>query len=413
VEIPSRTELLERLRRVPGAATVLDRLTGAPPVAVVGGVVRDVLLGATPVDLDLVVQGPIGAVLELLDGQLLDGDLRAHERFGTARLTLAGQRLDIASARSERYDRPGALPRVGPASIVRDLERRDFTVNAIAVPVNGPGAGEVIATLHALEDLAAGSLRVLHDASFQDDPTRLLRLARYAARLDFTIDAHTLALATAAVRGGALANVSGTRIGNELRLLAREPDPIRAFAATRELGIDRALDPDFGLTDDAWAARGLELLGDAGAPERLVLALAVRRLAPERARALLDRLAFAREDRDAVVAAASTAPALSAALGTATRPSEVAAAVHGAGPEAIALAGAIGPAEAARSWLFELRHMPLLIDGRDLLDAGLAAGPAIGRGLAAARAAALDGRAADRQAQLAVAIGAARAAAHG
>jgi len=392
---------------------VIDRLAGAPPVAVVGGVVRDVLVGASPVDLDLVVEGPIGEVVELIGGQRLDGDLRAHERFRTAQLTLAGQRLDIASARSERYDQPGALPRVAPATIERDLERRDFTVNAIAVPVNGPGAGDLVAARHALDDLAAGSLRVLHDRSFEDDPTRLLRLARYAARLDFTIDGHTLALASAAIRGGALATVSGTRIGNELRLLAREPDPIRALAAARELGIDRALHPEFGLTDDAWAARGLELLGDAGAPERLVLALAVRRLAPEPARTLLDRLAFAREDRDAIVAAASTAPALSAALGAATRPSELAAAVDGAGPEAIALAGAIGPADAARSWLSELRHMELLIDGRDLLDAGLPPGPAIGRGLAAARAAALDGRAGDRQAQLEVAIGAARAAADG
>jgi tRNA nucleotidyltransferase (CCA-adding enzyme) len=120
--------------------------------------------------------------------------------------------------------------------------------------------------------------------------------------------------------------------------------------------------------------------------------------------ALLDRLAFAAEDRDVIVRAAAQAPELCRSMDAATRPSELAAAVGAAGPEAVALAGALGPAAAAVRWLTELRHVRAAIDGTDLLAAGVPAGPAIGRGLAAALAAALDGEASDRSAQLEVAL---------
>jgi tRNA nucleotidyltransferase (CCA-adding enzyme) len=404
VQIPAAPELLARIARLSAGATVLTRLSAGalPPVALVGGAVRDLLLGEAPIDLDLVVEGPLDELVARLGG-----DWRAHERFGTAQVLLGGHRVDIASARTEVYAQPGALPEVAPATLEDDLERRDFTINAVAVRLNGPDAGAFLSVPDAVDDLAAGTLRVLHTGSFRDDPTRLLRLARYAARLHFGPEPQTLGLLAAAIREHALATVSGTRIGNELRLAANEPDPVLALAALRELGLDRAIEPGFGLTDDAWAARALELLGSNGRRDLLVLALAVRRLGPARAAALLDELAFVAEDRDPIVQAAG-ASALSAAMDAATRPSELAAVVGRAGPEAVALAGALGPAHAAQLWLSELRFVGIAVDGHDLLAAGVPAGPAIGLGLAAALDAARDGDAPDRETQLEVALRAAR-----
>src|SRR5205823_5917854 len=137
----------------------------------------------------------------------------------------------IAQARRERYSTPGALPDVEPASLDEDLVRRDFTVNAIALALGAPKPGMITAAPRALEDLERELLRVLHERSFLDDPTRLLRLVRYQSRLGFTVEPGTAALAAAAASEGALSTVSGSRVGAELRLLAREPDPLKALHA--------------------------------------------------------------------------------------------------------------------------------------------------------------------------------------
>ena len=151
------------------------------------------------------------------------GPARIHDRFGTSTVRLDGFTYDIARTRTETYPHPGALPEVAPGgSEARTSLRRDFTVNAIAMALGGAAPGELTPAPSALEDLDARLLRVFHDRSFIDDPTRLLRLARYASRLGFAVEQHTLELALAAVRSGALWTVSGPRIGAELRLAARE-----------------------------------------------------------------------------------------------------------------------------------------------------------------------------------------------
>jgi tRNA nucleotidyltransferase (CCA-adding enzyme) len=392
--------LLARVRALPAAQPLIARLDGGVPVYLVGGAVRDVLLGGTPFDLDLVVEGDAAALASSLGGAI-----RLHDRFGTSTVVLNGFAYDIARARRETYARPGALPDVEPATLAEDLRRRDFTVNAIAIALSGGTPGELTAAPGALDDLEARRLRVLHDESFLDDPTRLLRLARYAGRLGFEIEPHTRALARSAVEAGVFGTVSGTRLGAELRLLAREDDPVQALLTVRELGLDRALHPRFGLADKALARRALALLPADGRPDRLVLALAARDLPPGELPELLDGLAFEAEDRDAIVAAATRAEDLSAALAAARRPSAIAAAATGAPAELVALAGALGPERQAREWLERLRHVRLSIDGGDLLAAGVPEGPAIGRGLRAALAAKLDGAARDRNQELAAALG--------
>jgi tRNA nucleotidyltransferase (CCA-adding enzyme) len=400
---PSPQELLQSVRSLPAGAELLTRLDGDPGVYLVGGSVRDILLGGRPVDLDLVVETDPDAVAARLGGEVV-----AHDRFGTATVTAGGFDYDIARARTETYAHPGALPDVTPASLAQDLRRRDFTINALALRLGGQRAGELIALPGALEDLDARLLRVLHDRSFIDDPTRMLRLARYASRLGFEIEPHTRALAQAAVRGGALTTVSGPRIGAELRVLARESDPLAALGSLAGLDVDRAIDPRFGIMDAEHGRRALELLPEDGRPDRLALALAVRRIPAAELASLFDSLAFEAGDRDAIVDAATRADDLAEALTAAQRPSQIAAAASGAGPELVALAGALGPAEAARKWLDELRHVGLEIGGEDLIAAGVPQGPAVGRGLRAALAARLDGHAFGRDQELRAALEGAR-----
>ncbi len=403
MELPSAPILSQRLRSLPAAGPLLQRLGDVPGVHLVGGAVRDLLMGGEPTDLDLVVESDVTALAHRL------GDVvRVHDRFGTSTVKLDGFSYDIARARREAYAHPGALPDVEPATLAEDLRRRDFTVNAIAIALTGRLAGALDAVPSALEDLASRRLRVLHDESFRDDPTRLLRLARYWSRLAFAVEPHTLALAEAAAQRGAIGTISGARVGRELRLLAREPDPLSALERLRELGVDRSIDAGFGLFDSALGRRALALLPPDGRRDRLSLALAARGVPAAELEDLLEALAFEAHDRGAIIAAATRADAVAQALAGAERPSQIAAAVAGAGPELVALAGALGPQEAARAWLTTFRHVRLEIDGRALLEAGVPQGPAVGRGLRAALEAKLDGLVSGRDAELARAVEAAQ-----
>lgn len=387
-------DLSRRLRKLPAAAPLLAALDGDPRVRVVGGAVRDLLLGGAPVDFDLVVEGDAIAVAQRL-AEMLGGELRVHDRFGTATVTAEGHAYDFAQARAESYARPGALPDVRPGTLAEDLLRRDFTVNTVALGLDGRLDGAP----GALADLDARQLRVLHDASFADDPTRLLRLVRYATRLGFAVEPHTEELMRAALAAGALATVTPTRIGAELRLLLREPGAAAALAwvsAWKDaLGVPLAFDPEL-------SARAAALLPADGRPDLLLLAVACRGVGGGRLSGWLDALGFTAVERAVVVAAAQAR-----GVEQLERPSEIAARFRGLPVESVAMAGALGAAEPARRWLDELRHVTLAISGDDLLAAGVPQGEAVGRGLAAALRAKLDGDAPDRAAELEAALAAA------
>jgi tRNA nucleotidyltransferase (CCA-adding enzyme) len=387
-------DLLKRLGRPPAVAA----LDGEDSVYVVGGAVRDLLLEREPRELDFVVEGDALAVARRVGGRVV-----AHERFGTATVSVPGATFDLASARRERYERPGALPEVElGATLGEDLERRDFTVNAIALHL---ADGELTWVPRAHEDLEARRLRVLHDRSFIDDPTRLLRLVRYAARLGFEPEERTDRLAAEAIAGGALDTVTGSRLGAELRLLLREPQPAALMGLARH-GLGRALLGDAFDPDE----RRIAVAHEMGGP---LAALASTLVGADDMRAVLDHLAFPANDRAAVADAARRAwhvvdlidpdryametgdPMTDAGLWRALRRER---------PETVAVVGALGQVDAARRWLYDLRHRRLAIDGNDLVAAGLQ-GPAVGAGLAAAMEAMLDGRADTREEQLAAALG--------
>lgn len=380
-------EVLERLR-----SPALDAVRDLPGVWVVGGAVRDALLGREPRELDLLVEGDAGVV-----ARRLGEPTATHERFGT--YTVAG--VDVAGARREVYAPPGALPEVVlGATVAEDLARRDFTVNALAVRL-ADGRGQVWPG--ALEDLRGGVLRVLHARSFEDDPTRMLRMARYEARLGFAPEPGTARLAAAAVAADGLAAVSGARIGAEVRLALGEPLPAVMVALARDDLAARAIHPAFAADPDLLEAV-LAATPVGAVPGLAVLGACL--LDADGVPAALDRLAFGAAER-AIVAAAADARPLAARLRQAAAPSAVAAVAGRQPVEALAVAAALGAGEPVRRWLDEWRHVRAAVTGEDLLAAGLR-GPAVGAGLRAALAAALDGAATDREAQLDVALAAAR-----
>jgi tRNA nucleotidyltransferase (CCA-adding enzyme) len=378
-------EALAALRALPCGARALDVLAQHPGAWVVGGAVRDALLSRPLGELDVVVEGDPEPVARAL------GEVVAfHERFGTYDVigtdSVGGGDCfyDVVTARAERYAAPGALPDVRAGDLEDDLLRRDFTVNALALN----GAGELAGAPAALEDLEAGRLRVLHAASFRDDPTRLWRLVRYAVRLGFVPEPATDRLAYEAVQRGALETVSGDRLGAELRLALREPDPLAVLHAAQnlELVAGLALDP-------AFVAHALALLVPEARPDLTILGAVI----PDGAWAR--PFGFTAIEQRILERCAELAPLAPG------RPSEVVAALRGEPVEAVAVAGARGDAETAARFLTQWRHIALEIDGHDLIAAGVPESPQLGARLAAVLALRLDGELAPgREAELAAAL---------
>src|SRR3954471_3530370 len=217
-------DLGDRIRALPGAERLLPALEGLAPAWLVGGAVRDLMLGAPTVDLDVAIEGDAREVAREVATRL-SGDVVEHERFGTATVHADGLTLDLASTRRERYARPGALPEVEPAPLDEDLARRDFSVNAMAASLDAGTLGELRDPHNGLGDLEAGVIRILHPNSFIDDPTRLLRAVRYEARLGFTMDPESERLAREAIAADAPSTVSGARVRDELLDMLREVPP--------------------------------------------------------------------------------------------------------------------------------------------------------------------------------------------
>jgi tRNA nucleotidyltransferase (CCA-adding enzyme) len=339
------------------------------PVYLVGGAVRDLLLGRGRADVDLVVEGEAEALAVALGVE----PYADHDRFGTLKVELDGHEVDIATARSESYPEPGALPVVERgASLEADLGRRDFTVNAMAVPL--AGEPRLLDPHGGLADLDEGLLRVLHRASFEDDPTRAIRAARYAARLGLALEAETEELLRATDPG----TVSADRWRAELRRLASEPTAAPGFE-----------------TLAGWGAVKLGARWE-------VLAAAL----PE----LLARSPWAGEVEwaDAWLAAAFGPEELGEGLAGShpTKPSGAVSLARGHGPVELLLARALG-AEWLDDYMGVWRDVALEIDGADLIAAGVPEGPALGRGLTAALRAKLDGEVHGREQELAAAVAAA------
>jgi tRNA nucleotidyltransferase (CCA-adding enzyme) len=427
---PDGRVVLDRLRELPGGPQLIELAAGRDDVELVGGAVRDLLLDphATPRELDVVVGDDAAGFARDLARELhaLAGESPAelfettlHERFRTARVAWPEGQIDVATRRSERYPAPGALPDVHDGTREDDVRRRDFTVNTLGVVLGGPGRGRLAGAPGAIDDLSHRILRVLHEQSFRDDPTRLLRLARYSSRLGFAPDQRTAQSAEQAIADGVLETVSPARIGAELRQALAEPEPVAALLALQSLGVLAALHE--ALVFDPLVARtALSVLPECADASSHVLLLASLLLPRHdydatdyqtRLRVLLDEWEFPAVERERTVRSALLAPRVGERLRAARLPSQIYEIAHPEPLEAVALAAALAEergqpaaADAARRWLADLRHEELEISGEDLLVAGVAAGPEVGRRLHQALLRKLDGELDGREAELRAAL---------
>ncbi len=187
----------------------------------VGGYVRDITLGIEPIDIDVVVEGDAIKAARALNQQL-EGKLHVYEEFGTASIITKDKRVDLASARIEKYNSPAQLPHVYPSTINEDLNRRDFTINAMAMSISRDNFGELFDPFNGLQDVKNGLIRVLHKNSFIDDPTRIFRALRYKNRFSFKLEKRTKVLMKEAIDKKIISHLTGQRIFNELKLIFQE-----------------------------------------------------------------------------------------------------------------------------------------------------------------------------------------------
>jgi tRNA nucleotidyltransferase (CCA-adding enzyme) len=414
---PTRLPLGRLLRRPWGrvgrlAGEVGDELSA--PVLLVGGCVRDLLLGRPVTDLDIMIEGDGRAAAERL-AQRLGASCRYDRRFLTAALYLRdGKHVDVATTRTESYPRAGALPEVQAAPLTEDLRRRDFTINAMAVFLNSKRWGEVLDPFGGREDLRRRVLRVIHDGSFADDPIRALRGVRFESRLGFRMEARTERLARRTARQGRLATVGPDRLRDELILLLQEPRPHLALARAAHLGLLRAVHPRLRLSAGAlraiarldrqiaWFARIAPGQTLTDWVVRLLVALAG--LGPAARRSVGPRLNLSRRHSQALEAYARGERMVKSLDQPGVARSAIYRVLRGVPGEAVLALVATHPSRRLRQavdlYFSELRALRPHITGKDLKALGFRPGPAFGDALHVVRDARLDGKVATRRDEL-------------
>lgn len=426
---PAAPNLGEKLERaLPAARKALLHLVAqaaevrGDALFIVGGFVRDLLLGEASVDFDLVVEGDAIGLARAL-AMRYGGKVSSHRRFGTAKWTMAHGRpeliaglgvdpeairdlpatLDFVSARTEFYTHPTALPSVRSGSIKLDLHRRDFTINTLALRLDGRHFGQLLDHWGGGQDLDQGLIRVLHSLSFVDDPTRALRAVRLEQRLGFEIEARTLELLRQAL--ALLDRVSGERISSELELIFEEPRYGAILARLKELGvlgaIHPALDWDQGSGNNIARALSFEAPAQwelAEEPERMqrVYPLWFLPLGEQVAGELCARLNLPAETREIVLGTFGVLIG-SRSMRPQSRPSQWVQELEGVTEKTLAVAWlAMGPEDRGRqaidAFLSKWRFVSPRVDGNTLREMDLPPGPAYKEILWSLRAAILDGQ---------------------
>ena len=368
----------------------------------VGGFVRDLLLGLPNLDIDLVVEGDAIALARRLARQV-GGRVRSHARFGTAKLILEGREeelgvpfLDFTTARTEFYEHPTALPQVERSSIKQDLYRRDFTINTMAICLDKERYGQLLDFYGGERDLKRGLIRVLHNLSFIEDPTRILRAVRLEQRLGFKIEERTEELI-----GGALdllKRTTGERIRHELELILREREPERCLRRLDELGVLAHIHPY--LKCDDWLCerfRRLRELSEAESRELeagVQLALLAFPLTAGEVEELIARLQLPGKEAK-ILRQVCELKAVLPELEERRRPSAIYRLLKPFSEEAVLVHRAVTDSELVGEQLDlyrrRLRYVKPEIDGEYLKAIGLKPGPLFGRILNALRDARLDG----------------------
>jgi tRNA nucleotidyltransferase (CCA-adding enzyme) len=366
----------------------------------VGGVVRDLLLGRTNLDLDLVVEGnAIELAKQLVE--LKQGKITTYPQFNTAKLQWGKWSVDLATARSETYAKPGALPTVKPSSINNDLFRRDFTINALAIHLSPSRYGELIDLYGGTNDLEHKLIRILHQKSFIDDATRIWRGLRYEQRLGFQLEQETLELLKRDIP--MLDTISGDRIRYELECILQEEFPEKVLRRAEELGVLAKLHPS--LKGDSWLAEKFEQARQLSSPNpppvELYLALLAYPLTGEENERLISYLRLPKSLAQALQDSASLKSKIKTLAYPELRRSHIYRLLQGYAQSAI-IANSLATSSAIarrhmENFLHTLRYVKPVLTGDDLTQMGVAPGPQIKEILNLLHEARLDGKVTTKQ----------------
>lgn len=366
----------------------------------VGGAVRDILLGRSTLDIDLVTEGNAIALAQLIAGDV-KGKVTAHSRFGTARLDWDDKSVDFVTARSETYSRPGALPKVASGTIADDLARRDFTINALAICLTPSNFGELYDPHKGRRDIERRLVRVLHDKSFIDDATRIWRALRYEQRLDFELESKTRQLLRRDIPR--LATISGDRIRHEIERILREELPEKVFIRAGKLGVLRTLHP--ALKGDDWLTETFEKAREQSLPDSphpdLYLALLTYRLSRDETEQLISTLKLPKTPAG-ILRETVAIREISSELSThGLAPSAIYRLLHGHSLVSLTAnllaTGSPTAAEHIELYLNVLRHVNPVLTGADLIKLGIPRGERIKDIRIKLREARLDGRIGSRE----------------
>jgi len=366
----------------------------------VGGVVRDLLLGQTNLDLDLVVEGNAINLAQQLT-QIKQGKITTHPRFNTAKLQWNKWSIDLATARSETYAKPGALPSVKPGSLSNDLSRRDFTINTMAIELIPSRYGELIDLYGGRDDLEHKLIRVLHEKSFIDDATRIWRGLRYEQRLNFQLESNTLQLLKRDIP--MLDTISGDRIRHEMELILKEKYPEKVLRRAEELSVLRRLHP--ALKGNGWLAEKFKQARQLSYPNLppvgLYLALVAYPLTDQESEQLISHLRLPKSLAQTLRDTISIKTKLKSLANPELVPSSIYHLLHNCSQTAITANSLACDSPVAHQninlFLNRLRYVKPALNGDDLVRMGIAPGPQIKEILHLLHEARLDGKVRTKQ----------------
>ncbi len=368
-------------------------------IYLVGGAVRDLLLGLSTTDIDLVVEG--NAITFAKSIPIKRGKLTAHQAFGTANIKWNHTSIDIATARSEIYSQPGALPEVTPSNINRDLFRRDFTVNAMAVSLHKDNFGELLDPYNGLQDLKNRFIRILHSESFIDDATRILRAIRYEKRLNFKLENETLRLLKRDIN--MLDTISPDRIRHELELVLKEKQPEKALNRANELKILSKVSTK--LSTGKWLEDKYQEAREMGLSENslssVYLALLIYKLNPAELVQFAERFNLNRTMLNILKSTIGLKNVLAILNEPSLSPSKIFFTLHEY-PEISIIANLIATDNTTiekhiDGYLTRLRHIKSMLNGDDLIRLGVPQGPEINKILRLLLEAKLEGKVITKQ----------------
>ncbi len=386
---------------------ISDQLDNVDGVYVVGGVVRDLILDRQPGDIDLSVVGDAASFSKELSSRLGAAPPSESQfqtfKIDTSDLPAGTPAIDVVTARSETYAEPAALPEVAIGTLDQDLKRRDFSVNAMAVSLSSSDWGTLVDPANGFGDIMRKRIKVLHDGSFVDDPTRIFRAVRYSVRLGFTIESRTSDLISKSI--GNVDHLSGARVRNEFELMLAETELVDMLRISEEIGLLAAISP--GLRIGAKAMQVLEEMNESDSipsDKSELLAVMMFGLNEDEAAQIVERFQGPSNWGESIIGNVDLAKHVAVLDQPSLLPSEVVEildSIPESSMRAYLIAGPPLPRrDRINQYLEKLQFVKPEITGNDLIQEGIPEGPVMGKLLELVRRAKLDGQVTSREEEL-------------